>query len=154
MVLRLGDRRHGSVGSEVFWSATDARLLAAVDCDGDGRFTGIRQNPLDFSVVASPEVRLVRLLGPTVVGLDEAFDLHLGVFDLNLRKREAPAAQGQNEPVRFAQGLNRACGPAGEGDVITPGEFLSLRLGHFRWAGILRKAMGGGKNGILKYCGA
>ena len=81
--LRLGDRSQGSVGSEVFWAATNGRLLLAVDADGSGAFQGVRGNPYDFSVVAHPEPRLLRLLGPTVAKLEEPFALHLGVFDRN-----------------------------------------------------------------------
>ena len=53
--VRIGDRRQGSVGSEVFWSTTDAEFLLAADVDGTGAFHGVRNNPYRFSVIARPE---------------------------------------------------------------------------------------------------
>lgn len=81
--VRIGDRRGGSVGSEVFWSATTGAFLLAVDVDGKGSFQGARGNPYPFRVVAYPEVKLLRLLGPTVARTGEPFALYLGVFDRN-----------------------------------------------------------------------
>lgn len=81
IVLRLGDRRHGSVGSEIFWSATKGRLLFGVDADGTGIFRGVRSNPLDFRVVAHSAPALLRLLGPSIAAPNEPFPVHLGVFD-------------------------------------------------------------------------
>jgi uncharacterized protein DUF3604 len=81
--VRLGDRRQGSVGSEVFWSATDGRLLVGLDREGSGTFRGVHGNPFDFQIVAQAQPRLLRLLGPSVVAADEPFGLHLGVFDRN-----------------------------------------------------------------------
>jgi hypothetical protein len=82
-LIRLGDRRQGSVGSEIFWSATSGRLLFGVDTDGSGVFRGVRTNPIDLRVVAEARPRLLRLLGPSLVGPDEPFAVHLGVFDRN-----------------------------------------------------------------------
>ncbi len=81
--VRLGDRRQGSVGSEAFWTATNGRIITAVDADGSGEFRGMRGDPFDFEVVAHDELKLIRLLGPTVAAVGEAFPLHLGVFDRN-----------------------------------------------------------------------
>ncbi|MGD8238032.1 MAG: hypothetical protein PVH68_05735 [Armatimonadota bacterium] len=81
--VRLGDRRGGGVGSEVFWTATHGRILTAVDADGSGAFVGAKGNPFDFEVVADDEPKLIRLLGPTVAAVGEPFALHLGVFDRN-----------------------------------------------------------------------
>ena len=81
--VRVGDRSQGSVGSEVFWSATQAQFLLAVDTEGSGAFKGVSGNPRAFEVVAHPAPDLLRLLGPTVAQTGEPVDLHLGVFDRN-----------------------------------------------------------------------
>ena len=81
LTVRIGDRRWGSVGAEVFWSATDGQFLLAVDTDGSGQFLGIDGNPIRFRVVAHPAPSLLRLLGPTVAAVGERFPVHLGVFD-------------------------------------------------------------------------
>lgn len=43
--VRIGDRRGGSVGSEVFWTTTTGEFLLAVDTGGTGDFRGVRGNP-------------------------------------------------------------------------------------------------------------
>lgn len=80
--VRLGDTRGGGAGSEVFWSATVGQLLLGVDQTGSGSFVGAGA-PLDFRVGHDPEPRLLRLLGPSVAAVDEAFDVHVGLFDRN-----------------------------------------------------------------------
>ena len=95
--VRIGDRTHGSVGSEIFWSTTAGEFLLCVDPEGSGTFQGARGNPYRFQVVAHPKPDLFRLLGPTVARMDEPFDLHLGVFDRN--RNVVETFEGQ---VRFA----------------------------------------------------
>ena len=91
--VTVGERRHGGVGSEVFWSATDGQYLLAVDVDGSGEFHGVEGNPFEFSVVHRPEVDLLRLLGPTVAKTGEPFALHLGAFDQNRNVVESYAGR-------------------------------------------------------------
>ncbi|MDP6779584.1 MAG: DUF3604 domain-containing protein, partial [Candidatus Latescibacteria bacterium] len=81
--VTVGERAHGGVGSEIFWSATDGQFLLAVDADGSGEFEGVQGNPFDYSVIHRPEVDLLRLLGPTVAKVGEPFPVHLGAFDQN-----------------------------------------------------------------------
>ena len=107
--LRLGDRRQGSVGSEVFWSATTGRLLLPVDTDGSGAFQGVRGNPHDFSVVAHPEPCLLRLLGPTIAEPGEPFPLHLGIFDRNRNIIEDFAGTVTFDLPQSIEGLPESC---------------------------------------------
>ena len=103
--IRIGDRRQGSVGSEVFWSTTDAEFLLAADVDGTGEFHGVRNNPYRFSVIARPEPDLLRLLGPTVAKVGEPFALHLGVFDQNRNLVESYQRRIQFEIPQGVDGL-------------------------------------------------
>lgn len=80
--VRLGDTRGGGTGSEVFWSATAGRLLLAVDTDGGGAFVGAG-DAVDVRVVHDSTPRLLRLLGPSISAVNEAFAVHVGVFDRN-----------------------------------------------------------------------
>ena len=83
LTVRWGDRRQGSVGSEVFWTATQAQILVAVDADGSGNLLGVRGNPFRFEVAAHHELKLLRILGPTAAAVGEPFALHLAAFDRN-----------------------------------------------------------------------
>lgn len=80
--VRLGDTRYGSPGSEVYWTATDAYLITEADIDGKGKLKPCKPGPLHFEVVHRDEVRLIRLLGPTVAKTGQLFDIHLGIFDI------------------------------------------------------------------------
>lgn len=82
-VIRLGDRRQGGAGAEVFWSTTTATFLLAVDPTGSGQFWGAASNPLTFQVVAHHQPARFQLLGPTVATCGEPFTLHLAAFDRN-----------------------------------------------------------------------
>ena len=83
ITLHLGDRSRGSVGSEVFWSATEGQLLLAIS-EPDQEFSvGALGNPHSLHIVHHPIVQYARLLGPTVVAPGESFALHFGVFDRN-----------------------------------------------------------------------
>ena len=89
MTVRWGDPRAGSVGSEVYWTATPAEIWVAVDPTGEGQFYGARHNPFRFEIVAHPEVKLLRLLGPTVARAGEPFAFHLAAFDRNRNVADA-----------------------------------------------------------------
>lgn len=83
LTMRLGDRRFGSAGSEVFWTAGEGALILACDPGGMGTFYGVEGNPYHFEVIAHDQPCLVRLLGPTVVTPGQRFRMNLGVFDRN-----------------------------------------------------------------------
>ena len=80
VVVRLGDRTGGGVGSEVFWTTTVGRLTFGIERDGDIASAA----PDAFvEVVCRDEPACLRLLGPSVVQPGEAFAMHLLVFDIN-----------------------------------------------------------------------
>ena len=81
--VMVGERTGGSVGSEVFWSATNGTFLIALDTTGTGAFVGVSGNPFEFEAVAHHQVELLRLLGPSVAKTGETFRLHLGIYDRN-----------------------------------------------------------------------
>jgi hypothetical protein len=121
--IYLGDRRGGGPGTEVYDSTTDARLHAAVDRDGSGRYRELAVSPVRVRVTSDPRPDLLRVLGPSVVAPDEPFALHLAVFDRNrnvceqyageVRLAAPPAVTGVPEAVRF--------GPTDQGIVIIEG---------------------------------
>lgn len=80
-LIRIGDRRFGSEGGEIYWTETQGRMMLLVDVDGDGRYSTTKQHAIDFNVKAHHKPHLLRLLGPTVARTGESFDLHFGVFD-------------------------------------------------------------------------
>jgi hypothetical protein len=80
IVLRIGDRRSGAVGSEVFWTATRGRFtLTLIDSEGE------RRAAADVTVdnVHHPRPDCLRILGPTVVAPGEPFHVNVIVFDRN-----------------------------------------------------------------------
>ncbi|MFW6060956.1 MAG: DUF3604 domain-containing protein, partial [Phycisphaeraceae bacterium] len=79
--LRLGDRSAGGPGSEAFWSATDAEIRTVIDPTGDCQFRESIDNPQRIRITHRGELDLLRVLGPTVAGVDEPFDLHVIAFD-------------------------------------------------------------------------
>ncbi len=105
IVLRIGDRSRGSVGSEVFWSATEAQFLLAVAPANEELFTGIASNPHSLHIVHHPVLRHVRLLAPTVVAPGEPFRLHLGAFDRNRNLLEDYEGQIDFVPPEHVWGL-------------------------------------------------
>jgi len=109
VTVRIGDRRQGSPGSEVFWSATQAQFLLAVDPQGSGNFVGVRANPCMVCVIAHHTPRLVRLLGPTVVATGDRFDLHLGVFDRNRNLIEGASLAVHLDVPDAVEGLPEVC---------------------------------------------
>ncbi|HHW10118.1 MAG TPA: DUF3604 domain-containing protein [Firmicutes bacterium] len=107
ITLRLGDRRRGSVGSEVFWAVTEGTLLVAVSPQPGHKFQGVAGNPFTFQVVAAQAARL-RVLGPTVAAVGVPFAVHVSVYDIN-----------GNPAVDFAGTVRLACD---EGAVEVLGE--------------------------------
>ncbi|MFP6592921.1 MAG: hypothetical protein VCE12_20615 [Candidatus Latescibacterota bacterium] len=105
-IVRLGDTRGGGCGSEVFWSATAGQLLLAIDATGAGSFVGAGA-PLAFRVVHHAAPRLLRLLGPSVAAVNEAFDLHVGLFDRNGNPCEDFAGSINFTPEETVDGLPR-----------------------------------------------
>jgi hypothetical protein len=81
--IRIGDRTRGGMGSEVFWSSTEAQFLLAVAQPNQELFEGVAGNPHSLHITHHPVAHLVRLLGPTVVAPGEPFAMHVGVFDRN-----------------------------------------------------------------------
>jgi len=80
-VVRVGDRRYGGPGSEVYDSTTLARLCAAVDRNGGGVFRELAASPARVTITSEPHADMLRLLAPSVVRPDEEFALHVIVFD-------------------------------------------------------------------------
>ncbi len=80
IVIRLGDRRSGSVGSEIFWTTTRGRFTVAL---GEGAHQRPAADDFIIDVTCHPDPDCLRLLGPTVAAPGEPFDLHLSVFDRN-----------------------------------------------------------------------
>ena len=81
LVLRVGDRRHGGAGSEVYDSTTVARFVAAVDSDGCGRFRELAASPVRVTMLADPQADMLHVLAPSIVALGEPFALHVIAFD-------------------------------------------------------------------------
>ena len=79
--LRVGDRREGSPGSEVYDSTTLARFVAAVDREGRGTFRELAASPVKVWITSDPRVDMLRVLGPSFVRPDEVFALHVMAFD-------------------------------------------------------------------------
>ncbi len=81
--VRIGDRRSGGAGSEVYDATTLARLCAAVDRNGSGVYKSLAVSPARITIVSQPQADMLRVLGPSIVCPYEPFAVHLVVFDLN-----------------------------------------------------------------------
>ena len=79
--VRVGDRRQGGPGSEVYDCTTLGRLAFAVDRAGDGVYRTLACSPATVRIDAEPRADLLRALGPSVVAPGEPFALHLIAFD-------------------------------------------------------------------------
>jgi hypothetical protein len=101
----VGDRTGGSVGTEVFWTATDGTFLMAVDETGTGAFVGAAGNPYEFEAVAHHKVELLRLLGPSIAKTGETFRLHLGIYDRNRNIIETYTGQAEFDVPKGISGL-------------------------------------------------
>lgn len=80
ITVRIGDRREGGPGSEVFWTATRGRLSVWLI---SGETQARAAEDITIETVCHPEPNMLRLLGPTVIRPGDPFDLHLVVFDRN-----------------------------------------------------------------------
>ena len=79
--LRVGDRRQGGPGSEVYDCATLGKVVFAVDRAGDGSYRTLARSPATVRITAEPQADLLRALGPSIVAPGEPFALHLIAFD-------------------------------------------------------------------------
>lgn len=79
--LRVGDRRQGGAGSEVYDATTLGMIETAVDRTGSGTYRTLAHSPATVRITAEPHADLLRVLGPSVVAPDEPFALHLVAFD-------------------------------------------------------------------------
>ncbi len=80
VIVRIGDRRDGSVGSEVFWTATRGRFTLTL-VDGDQRRPAAPDVIVDN--VHHHRPACIRVLGPTVAVPGEHFHVNLVIFDRN-----------------------------------------------------------------------
>lgn len=80
VIVRIGDRREGSVGSEVFWTATRGRFALSL-LDGEERRPAAPDVIVDNVHHHQPEH--IRILGPSVAMPGEHFALNLVIFDRN-----------------------------------------------------------------------
>ena len=81
LTVRVGDRREGGPGSEVYDSTTLARFVAAVDRDGSGAYRELAASPVRVRITSEPRPDMLRVLGPSVARVGEAFPLHVIAFD-------------------------------------------------------------------------
>ena len=79
--LRIGNRRHGGPGSEVYDATTLGRFVFAVDRSGGGVYRTLACGPASIRITAEPHADLLRVLGPSIVAPDEPFALHVIAFD-------------------------------------------------------------------------
>ena len=79
--LRIGDRREGGAGSEVYDATTLGSFVIAVDRTGGGAYRTLACSPATVRITAEPHADLLRVLGPSVVAPDEPFALNLIAFD-------------------------------------------------------------------------
>ncbi len=84
ITLRIGDRRRGSVGSEVFWSATRGRFTVSVANDSvESARKRIEVEDFTVNITHRREPKAMRFLGPSVVSPGESFSMNLIIFDIN-----------------------------------------------------------------------
>ena len=80
VIIKIGDRSGGSVGSEVFWATARGRFEPVMIASNKK----IRAaDDIYIHILCRKEPRLLRLLGPTVTPEGEYFPLNLVVFDIN-----------------------------------------------------------------------
>lgn len=106
--LRIGDRRQGGAGSEVYDATTLGRFVFAVDRTGAGTYRTLACSPATVRITAEPHADLLRVLGPSVVAPDEPFALHLIAFDRH-----------RNVCDRYRGTVTLSC-PNGSSDVLPP----------------------------------
>ncbi len=79
--LRVGDRRQGGVGSEVYDATTLGSFVFAVDRTGSGTYRTLACSPATIRITPEPHADMLRVLGPSIVAPNEPFALHLIAFD-------------------------------------------------------------------------
>ena len=83
LLIRVGDRREGGPGTEVYDSTTLARFVAAVDRKGKLQFVGLASGSVDITITADPSLHMLRVLGPSIVAPEEPFHLHVVAHDIH-----------------------------------------------------------------------
>lgn len=81
--VKIGDMSEGSQGSEIYWTTTQAAVIAGVDIDGSKKYFDTYVSSETINIIHHHEPKNLRLLGPTVIKTGELFDMHLGIFDRN-----------------------------------------------------------------------
>ena len=79
--VRVGDRRQGGPGSEIYDTTTAGRLSASVDRDGSGVYRELAGGPVRITITSEPRADMLRALGPSIVPPGEAFELNVIAFD-------------------------------------------------------------------------
>ena len=125
--VRVGDRRGGGPGSEVYDATTLARLVAAVDRDGGGVYRALAASPVRVRITSEPRPDMLRVLGPSIVTPGEAFSINLVVFDPHRNVCEQYVGHAQILAPDGVEGLPRAVdfAPEHEGIRILDGVSVS-----------------------------
>lgn len=113
--LRVGDRRQGGAGSEVYDATTLGRFEIAVDRTGSGTYRTLACSPATVRITAEPHADLLRVLGPSLVAPNEPFALHLIAFDRH-----------RNVCDRY-RGTVTLTGPDGASEVLPPEATFTAR---------------------------
>ena len=79
--LRIGDRRAGGAGSEVYDVTTTGRLVVSVDRTGHRPYRQVEAGETRVHIVAEAQPALLSVLGPSIVAPHEPFALHLVMYD-------------------------------------------------------------------------
>jgi hypothetical protein len=116
----IGDTKHGSPGTAVYWTATEGQFIIGADLTGTGEYSHLTGSPWDVTVKAHGTPALFRLLGPTAAGVDEKFDMHLGVFDRHGNIIEGYEGKVEINPIPETNNLPPECHftPAEQGNLI------------------------------------
>ena len=121
--IRVGDRRQGGAGSEVYDATTLGRILGAVDRDGSGTYRELACNPARVLIVSDPRVSLLRVLGPSFTEVGEGFDVHVNLFDAHHNVCEQYEGEVVFSPVQGVEGVPSSVRFGGEdrGVVVVEG---------------------------------
>ncbi len=80
IIVKIGDRDAGSVGSEVFWTTTLGRLETTLVTNEK---TVKAADDVFIDIICRNEPKCLRLLGPTVITPGEKFSMNLVVYEIN-----------------------------------------------------------------------